>query len=67
MVIVLDCSEVDRGFDSRSDQTKDYEMCFCCFFDNHSALNSQSNDWMDWNQNDVSEWSDMSTRRLSFQ
>jgi hypothetical protein len=33
----------------------------------HGELNSQSNDWLDWNQNDVSEWSDMSTRRLSFQ
>jgi hypothetical protein len=44
-----------------------YYTITLCFFDNHSALNSQSNDWLDWNQNDVSEWSDMSTRRLSFQ
>jgi len=32
-----------------------------------SALRSKSKDWLAWNQNNVSEWSDMSTHELSFQ
>jgi hypothetical protein len=31
MVSVLTSSAVDRGFESRSSQTKDYKIGICCF------------------------------------
>ena len=34
MVSVLALSAVDRGFESQSDQTKDYKIGICCFFAN---------------------------------
>ena len=64
MVSVLASSAVDRGFDPRSGQTKDYEIGICCFSAKHAALRSKNKDWLARNQNNVSEWSDMSTRRL---
>jgi len=33
----------------------------------HVALRSKSKDWLAQNQNNMSEWRDMSTHRLSFQ
>jgi hypothetical protein len=47
--------------------TKDYEIGICCFSAKHAALRRKSKDWLARNQNIVSEWSDMSTRRLLFQ
>ena len=38
MVRVLASSVVDRGFDPRSCQTKDYTIGICCFSAKHSAL-----------------------------
>ena len=38
MVSVLASSVVDRGFESRSGQTKDYEIGICCFSSKHAAL-----------------------------
>ena len=67
MVGVLTSSVVDRGFDSRSGQTKDYKIGICCFSAKHVALRRKSKDWFAQNQNNVSEWSDMSTRGLLFQ
>jgi hypothetical protein len=67
MVSVLASSTVDRGFKPRSGQTKDYKIGICCFSAKHTALRSESKDWLARNQNNVSEWSDMSTRGLSFQ
>ena len=61
MVRVLASSAVDRGFDPRSDQTKDYTIGMCCFSAKHSALRSKSKDWLTRDQNNVSEWSDIST------
>ena len=52
MVRLLASSAVDSGFEPWSGQTKDYKFGICCL----SAK-----------QNNVSEWSDMSTRGLSFQ
>jgi hypothetical protein len=37
------------------------------FFAKHAALRRKSKDWLARNQNNVSEWSDMSTRGLLFQ
>jgi hypothetical protein len=48
-------------------QTKDYKIGICCFFAKYAALRSMSKDWLARNQNNVSEWSDMSTRGLLFQ
>ena len=67
MVSVLASSAVDRGFEPRSGQTKDYKIGICCFSAKHAALRKKSRDWLAWNQNNVSEWSDMSTHGLLFQ
>jgi hypothetical protein len=66
MVSVLTSSAVDREFESRSGLTKDYKIGICCFSAKHAALRRKSKDWLSRNQNNVSEWSDMSTRELLF-
>ena len=48
-------------------QTKDYEIGICCFSAYHAALRRKNKDGLARNQNNVSEWSDMSTHRLLFQ
>ena len=55
MVSVLASSAVDRGFEPRSGQTKDYK------------IRRKNKDWLARNQNNVSEWSDISTHGLLFQ
>jgi hypothetical protein len=67
MVSVLTSSAVDRGFKPRSGQTKDYEICICCFSAMHAALRRKLNDWLARNHDNVSEWGDMSIRGLLFQ
>jgi hypothetical protein len=67
MVSVLAATAVDRGFDPESGQAKDYKIGICCLSAKHAALNRKSKDWLARNQNNVSEWSDMSTRGLLFQ
>jgi hypothetical protein len=54
MVSVLASSVVDRGFKSRSGQTKDYKICICCFSAKHTALRRKSKDWMVQNRGNVS-------------
>ena len=67
MVSVLASNAIDRGFESRSGQTKDYEIGICCFSAKHAALRRKRKDWLARNQNNASEWSDMSTCGLLFQ
>ena len=67
MVSVLASSAVDRGFEPRSGQIKDYKIGICCFSAKLAALRRKSKDWLARNQNNVSEWSDMYTRGLLFQ
>ena len=67
MVSMLSSSMVDRWFESRSGQTKDYKIGICCFSAKHAALRRKSKDWLARNRNYVSEWSDMSTHGLLFQ
>ena len=43
MVSVLALSAVDRGFEPRLGQIKDYEIGMCCFFAKHAALRRKSN------------------------
>jgi hypothetical protein len=56
-------------FELRSGQTKNYNIGICCFSAKHAhaALRRQRKDLLSRNQNNVSEWSDMSTRGLLFQ
>ena len=67
MVSMLASSVVDRGFEPQSGQTKDYEIGICCFSAKHATLSRKSKDWLAQNQNNVSEWSDMSTLGLLYQ
>ena len=67
MVSVLVSSAVDRGFDPRSGQTKDYEIGICCFSAKHTALRRKSKDGLAGNQDNVSEWGDMFICGLLFQ
>ena len=67
MVIVLASSVVDSGFEPRSSQTIDYEIGICCFSAEHTALRKKSKDWLARNQDNMSEWGDMSIRGLLFQ
>ena len=67
MVSVLVSSAVDRGFDPRSGQTKDYKIGICCLSAKHTALRRKSKDWLARNQDNVSEWGDMFICGLLFQ
>ena len=60
MVCMLTSSAVDRGFEPRFGQTKDYEIDICCIPSNHAALRSKNKDWLARNQDNVSKWGDMS-------
>ena len=67
MVSVLSSSAVDRRFEPRSGQTKDYAIDICFLSAKHAALRRKSKYCLARNQNNVSEWSDMSTRGLLLQ
>jgi hypothetical protein len=53
MVSVFASSLVDRGFEPRLGQTKDYKIGICCFFAKHAALRRKRKDWLAWNQDNV--------------
>jgi len=44
--------------------TKDYKIGICCF---SAALRRKNKEWLAWNQDNVSEWGDMSIHRMLFQ
>jgi hypothetical protein len=44
MVNVFAFGVVDRGFEHRSGQTKDYNIGTCCFSDKHATQRSKSKD-----------------------
>ena len=48
------------------EQTKHYKIGFCCFSAEHTALGRKSKDWLARNQDNVSEWGDMSILGLCF-
>jgi hypothetical protein len=62
MVSVLALSAIDCGYEPRSGQTKEYKIGICCFSAKNAELRRKSKDWLARNQNNVSEWSDISTR-----
>ena len=66
MVSVLASSAVDRGFEPRSDKTKDYKISICYFSAKHAALRTKNKDYFR-NQDNVSKWDDMSIRGLLLQ
>jgi hypothetical protein len=53
MVSVLALSAVDREFESRSCQTKDYKIGFCCFSAKQSALRRKNKNWLPLNQDNA--------------
>jgi hypothetical protein len=55
MVNVFSSSAVDRGFEPRSGQTKDYKISMCCFFAKHVAFKRKSKDWLARNWDNVFE------------
>ena len=63
MVRVFAFSVIDRWFESRSAQTKHYKIGIWFFYAKRTVLRSKSKDWLALNQNNVSKWSDKSTRR----
>ena len=67
MVSVLSSITVYRGFEFRSDQTKGCKIGICFFSAKHAALRRMSKHWLTRNQDNVSEWSDMSIHGLLFQ
>ena len=46
LVSMLATSEVDRGFEPRSGQSKDYKTYLSCFSSKHAALWRKSKDWL---------------------
>ena len=46
MVTVLASGAVDRVFEPRSGQTKDYKIGMCCFTAKHTALRRKIKDWL---------------------
>jgi len=67
MVSVLTSSVVDRGFEYQSGQTKDNEIDMRCYSAKNTSLRRKSKDWLLRNQDNVSEWGDISIRGLLFQ
>jgi hypothetical protein len=60
-------SYIDKISDS-CDRTDNLELIDMYFIGaKHAALRSKSKDWLARNQNNVSEWGDMSLRGLLFQ
>jgi hypothetical protein len=55
MVSVVISSVVDRGFEPRSSQVKDYTIGICYFSAKHAVLKRKSKDWLARNQDNVSE------------
>ena len=67
IVSVLASNVMDYGFESRLDLTKDYTIGICCCLSvKHTTLRSKSKYWLARNQDNMSAWSDMSTRGLLF-
>ena len=64
MVKVLASSAVNCELKLSSGQTKeDYKIGICCFSATHAALRCNK-DWLARNQDNVSEWRNMSTGKL---
>ena len=63
---------VDRGFRTpvdhlRSGESNNNKTGVCCFSPNHAAIMNKSKNWLDQNQDNASDWSDIAIPRLLFQ
>ena len=68
MVSVLVSSAVDRGFEPRGwVKPNTMKLLFVASPAKHATLRRKSKDLLARNQNNVSEWSDISISRLLFQ
>jgi hypothetical protein len=67
MVRMFALSVVDRGFEPRSGQAKDFKICICCFSAKQATLRKKGKYWLARSQENASEWGDMSNHRLLFQ
>ena len=67
MFSMLASSAVDRGFEPQSVQTRDYNLGICCFSSKNTALRRKGKNWLAQNEDNVSEWGDMSICGLLFQ
>ena len=63
IVIVFFSNAIDRGFEHRSGQTRDYEIVFATFKRTKRAA-LRSKDWLVRTKDNVPEWGAMSTRGL---
>ena len=60
MVSMPTSSVIDRGFKPQSGQTKDYKTGICCLSAEQAALRRKNKDWLAQNQDNVTEWGDIS-------
>jgi hypothetical protein len=65
MISLLALGTVE-GFKFRSSQTKDYKIGICCFSAKNATLWRKSKDWLARNQDNVSEWGDISICGMLF-
>ena len=63
---LLASSVVERVFEPRSSETKDFEVGICCFSAKDAALMRKSKVWLARSQDNVSEWGDISIRPCCF-
>jgi hypothetical protein len=62
MVSLFSSSVIYYGFESRSGQTKDYQICIICFSTKLTSLSSKRQDWKTLrlrNVDNMSEWIEM--------
>jgi len=57
---------VDRVFEPRLGQTKDYKIGISSFSAKHAALRRKSKEWLARNRDSVSEWGNVSVHGLLF-
>jgi hypothetical protein len=67
MVSVFTSSAIYREFKPRSGQPKNYKIGICCFSAKHAPLGRKNTDWLARNKDNVSQWGDISVRKLLFQ
>ena len=67
MISLLALNVVNRGFEAHLGQTKYYIIDICCYSAEYASQKGRSKDCLAQNQDNMSDWSDMSTRRLLFQ
>jgi len=61
LVSTLAWSKVGHGLKAWSTSAKDYKIDICYFLAQYAVLRKKGREWLAWKQDNVSEWSDMST------